>query len=109
MHAFYGNMLRIQKFNTIHLKALGNRMEIMAKAYWERERSFLLKQCMQKKTKHRQALWKRLNLIDNSVKEAIIRVYLFRCLIRYKIRFLEWRLDFKLGQATDAQVKNFNA
>ena len=56
---------------------------------------------MQKKTKEKQALWKKLNLIDNNVKDLIIKAYMLRCKLRFQQKFLEWRLDFKLNEVTD--------
>lgn len=42
-----------------------------------------------------------MNLMDQAVREAAIKAYLTRCICRMKVRFLEWRLDYKLSAASD--------
>lgn len=64
------------------------RQETMGKVFWEKERTVLLKQCMTKKTKQKQLIWKKINLTDAKVREAVIQAYLQRCIFRYKIRFI---------------------
>ena len=59
---------------------------------------------MIKKTKVKQLLWKKLNLIDGNVKDAIIKCYMQRAKIRFHQRFLQWRLDFKFTTVTDEIV-----
>jgi hypothetical protein len=43
-------------------------------------------------------------MVQDSMKEMVIRVYLERCKLRYYIRYLEWHLEYKLASATDEKV-----
>ena len=78
----------------------------MSKVYWEKEKTVVSKQLMSKKTKQNQLLWNKVNGMQDSIKEAVIKVYLERCKLRYMIRYLEWRLDFKLASANDEVVRS---
>lgn len=68
-------MLRIQKFYRFHVEVLEMRADVLNKVIWEKEKGVLLKQCLARKTKQRQLLWKKLNLIEPNMKEAIIKAY----------------------------------
>lgn len=43
-------------------------------------------------------------MVQDAVKETLIKVYLERCKLRHYIRYLEWRFEFKLGSASDEEV-----
>ena len=38
---------------------------------------------MTKKTKKKQEIWKRINLIEQNVRDAIIKCYMKRCKLRF--------------------------
>lgn len=58
---------------------------------WDHEKAALVKQCLSKKTKKKQLLMKKLNLMDDSIKIGIIKAYVFRCKLKYQVSFAEWR------------------
>jgi len=98
---FYKHALCIQTHYKAHKMAKDLRMGVLVKVFWEREKNFLFKITMQKKTARNQALWKKLNLLDPAIRDAVLEAYMTRCLLRMKARFLEWRLDFRLSNAPD--------
>jgi len=48
-----------------------------------------------KKTKKKTALMKKLNLMNDDIKNSMIIAYLERCKIKYQITFAEWRIHTK--------------
>lgn len=48
-----------------------------------------------KKTKKRQSLLKKLNVLSDDVKKAVISAYLHRCKLKYQAGFSEWRFHTK--------------
>ncbi|CDW83422.1 UNKNOWN [Stylonychia lemnae] len=89
----------------VHYQRFKNAQELrishFTKVLWEKEKSSLLKICMTKKNKKKQEIWKKINLIEPSIRDAIIKCYMKRCKLRFQQRFLEWRLDFKFNTVTD--------
>ena len=61
----------------------------------------MIKECIMKKTKKKQSLMKKLNLLSDEIKEGIIKAYLERCKLKYQIAVAEWRLNVKLPKALD--------
>jgi hypothetical protein len=59
---------------------------------------------MGKKTQRKQLLLKKLTVIDESVKAAIIKAWVKRCKFRYMARFIEWRIEYSLSAAPDEVV-----
>jgi len=104
MYSFYGKMRKIQTNFREFKTAQENRVVSYAKIQWEREKQALLKQCMTKKTKLKNVLWKKLNLIEPAVRDAVIKVYMLRCKKRYLLRFLQWRLDYHFASVSDDLV-----
>ena len=61
--------------------------------YFEKERNFLLKFYMQKKSsKKSKTLVKKLNLLEAEVRDKIIKIYFEKCTFDYSVKFNEWRL-----------------
>ena len=65
-----------------HQAALEQRCEALSDI-WDRERAALIKECMAKKNKKKASLMKKLNLMQEDVKKAMIKAYLERCKLRY--------------------------
>jgi hypothetical protein len=59
---------------------------------------------MGKKTQRKQYLLKRLTVIDDSIKGAIIKAWIKRCKMRYMARFIEWRVEYTMSVAPDHLV-----
>lgn len=59
---------------------------------------------MTKKTKQKQILWKKLNLIDEKVRKEIIKAYTLRCRLKLQERFIGWSLIYKIKQDDDKSV-----
>jgi hypothetical protein len=59
---------------------------------WEREKTVIVKKCNAKKTKKKQALMKKLHLLKQEIKDAVIKAYLLRCKVRYSVAYSEWRI-----------------
>lgn len=105
MRGFYKKMMNIQKGFRVHQGAMKLRMNHLGKTLWDRERNLITKQCMGKKvSKQKQEIFKKVNIINDNVKEAILKTYLKRCQYKYQVNFLEWRLDFKFSSASEAIV-----
>ena len=51
----------------------------------------------QKKNKQ---MLKKIGMIEDRIRDKLIDMYFQRCFYRLKIRFIEWRLDYKLRNAS---------
>mmetsp|Transcript_9992 Transcript_9992/g.9933 ORF Transcript_9992/g.9933 Transcript_9992/m.9933 type:complete len:193 (+) Transcript_9992:256-834(+) len=71
--------------------SLGNRQEFLHD-YFDKETSFLIKFYITRKTKKAKAIVKKLNLIDNAVRNKILKIYMEKCLFEYGIKFNNWRV-----------------
>eukprot|EP00347_Sterkiella_histriomuscorum_P013353 403365039 len=88
---FHNKMVYIQeKFRDL-LNSYKNRCQVMSEI-WEREKQFIIKDLILKKNKKKAGLMKKLNLLADDIKEAMIQAYLERCKIKYQLTFAEWRL-----------------
>jgi len=61
------------------------------KDYFEQEKNFLMKFYIQKKSKKGKGILKKLGLIEEAVRDRIIKVYMDKCLIEYFVKFNNWR------------------
>lgn len=61
-------------------------------SYFDKEKAFLVKFYIQKKSKKSKSLVKKLNLIDNSVRDSIIKIYFEKCTFDYSVKFNQWRI-----------------
>ena len=50
---------------------------------WDREKQFIVKSYILKKNKKKTSVVKKLNMMMDDIKEAMIKAYLERCKIKY--------------------------
>lgn len=68
-----------------------HRLEVLD-LQWNQEQTKMLKFCMtKKKNKKMNTLFKRLNQLEDNVKEKIIKAYLEKCKMKYAVKFFEYR------------------
>ena len=77
----------------------------VVKELWDKEKAQIIKDCITKKTKKKTALMKKLNLMHDDIKNAMINAYLERCKIKYQITFAEWRLHTKYNNSDNPQLQ----
>lgn len=70
---------------------MNNRREFIEK-YFEDERAFLIKFYITKKNKRSKNLVTKLNLIDQKVRDRIIKIYFEKCTFDYSVKFNQWRV-----------------
>ena len=108
MRGYYLKVMHVQNTFRKHKLGLNLRLNHFTKVLWEKEKQFLMKQCLVKKaSKVKQGLVKKLSMIDDRVIEAIGKVYMKRCVLRFQARFLEWRLDYKMKRVADHVVRPY--
>lgn len=73
------------------MNSLKNRLEFM-QDYFDKEKGFLIKHYISKKTKKTKSLVKKLNLVDNEVRNRILKIYMEKCLSEYCIKLNKWRV-----------------
>eukprot|EP00347_Sterkiella_histriomuscorum_P006128 403353959 len=94
-----------QKFITFHLRiqhiqnSYRNRCQCLLNRklflinYFDKEKAFLVKFYLQKKSQKKpKSLVKRLNLLDNDVRDHIIKIYFEKCTFDYSVKFNHWRI-----------------
>jgi hypothetical protein len=83
--------LYIQRAYRDRVKSLKARLEFLSD-YFDKEKGFLIKLFIQKKSKKTKSLIKKLNMLNDDVRNKILKIYLERCLIDFSIKFNKWRM-----------------
>jgi hypothetical protein len=73
------------------MKSIQNRMNFL-QDYFEQEKTFMIKFYISKKNKKGKSVVKKLNLIDNGVRNKILKIYMEKCVFEYGIKFNQWRI-----------------
>lgn len=90
----YKKILYIQQIFRDHLASFQHRCEVLGEI-WEHEKTLIIKDCIIKKNKKKQVLMKKLNIMSDDIKDAMIKAYMDRCKLKYQLNFAEWRLHTK--------------
>ena len=108
-YKYCDSVIYIQRTLVTYNLSMVNRVKFMQLIYFEKEKNYLIKQCMIKKSKKKQMLWKKLNLIDDNLKEKVCEVWMLRCKYRAAARIFEWKADFVFGNRADdvSKTKRF--
>ncbi|CDW87083.1 UNKNOWN [Stylonychia lemnae] len=94
LRVFYNKMLYIQSKVRERILSFKYRCDVI-KDLWDKEKAGIIKDCITKKTKKKTLLMKKLNLMHDDIKTAMIEAYLERCKLKYQLIFAEWRLHTK--------------
>ncbi|CDW87752.1 UNKNOWN [Stylonychia lemnae] len=84
-------IMHIQHSYRNRCQCLDNRKNFLI-SYFDKERAFLVKFYIQKKSKRSKHLVKRLNLIDQDVRDKILKIYFEKCTFDYSVKFNQWRI-----------------
>lgn len=62
--------------------------------YFEKERQFLIRFFLNKKSKKSKSLVKKLNTLSDDVRNKIIKIYFEKCTNDYSVKFNRWRMKY---------------
>ena len=97
LRKFHNHITFIQSKFREHLQAYKMRCQVLSEI-WDREKQFLVKSYILKKNKKKSGVVKKLNLMSDEIKQAMIKAYLERCKIKYQLTFADWRMHTKFNK-----------